>query len=172
MAIVFGESRAVQAGRPRVLAWLALLSAHRHRLALGLVLIASAGLEFIGLTDEQYANTYYAAAVKSMLTSWHSFFFVSSDAGGFVSVDKPPLGLWIETISAKIFGFNSLSLLAPEALAGVLSVALLYKLIARPFGPLAGLTAAVALAVTPVTAVTDRNNTIDSLLILTLLLGA
>ncbi len=106
MAIVFGDSRAVQAARPRVLAWLALLPAQWHRIVLGLVLIASAALEFIGLTDEQYANTYYAAAVKSMLTSWHNFFFVSSDAGGFVSVDKPPLGLWIETISAKIFGFK------------------------------------------------------------------
>ncbi len=65
-----------------------------------------------------------------------------------------------------------MSLLAPEALAGVLSVALLYKLIARPFGPVAGLAAALVLAVTPITSVTDRNNTIDSLLILTLLLGA
>lgn len=172
MAIVFGESRAFRPDRPRALARLALLPAQWHRLALGMVLLASAALEFIGLTNEQYANTYYAAAVKSMLTSWHNFFFMTSDAGGFVSVDKPPLGLWIETISAKLFGFNSLSLPTPEALAGVLSVALLYRLIARPFGPVAGLTAALALAVTPVNAVTDRNNTIDSLLILTLLVGA
>jgi len=48
----------------------------------------------------------------------------------------------------------------------------LYRLVARPFGSVAGLVAALALALTPVAVVTDRNNTIDSLLILTLLLGA
>jgi len=98
-------------------------------------------LEFAGLTSEGYANTYYAATVKSMLTSWHNFFYASFDAGGFVSVDKSPLGLWIEAASAKIFGFSGLSLLLPEALAGVLSVLLLYVLVSRPFGPVAGLLA-------------------------------
>jgi hypothetical protein len=47
---------------------------------------------FIPLLEEGYANTYYAAGVKSMLTSWHNFFFVSFDSGGFVSLDKPPPG--------------------------------------------------------------------------------
>ena len=57
-------------------------------------------------------------------------------------------------------------------LAGVLSVALLYHLVARSWGPIAGIVAGLALAITPITVVTDRNNTIDSLLILTLLLAA
>ena len=142
------------------------------RFGLALILLLSAVLEFVGLAGEGYANSYYAAGVKSMLTSWHNFFFVSYDAGGFVSLDKPPLGLWIEAASAKIFGFSGFSLLLPEALAGVLSVALLYHVVARSWGPVAGLAAALALAVTPISVVTDRNNTIDSLLILTLLLGA
>ena len=141
------------------------------RLALVPILMLSAILEFAGLTSEGYANTYYAAAVKSMLTSWHNFFYASFDAGGFVSVDKSPLGLWVQVASAKIFGFSGLSLLLPEALAGVASVALLYYLVSRAYGPVAGLLAALVLAITPVSAVTDRNNTIDSLLILVLLLG-
>jgi 4-amino-4-deoxy-L-arabinose transferase-like glycosyltransferase len=141
------------------------------RLALAPILVLSALLEFANLSGEGYANSYYSAAIKSMLTNWHNFFYLSFDSGGFVSVDKSPLGLWIEAASAKVFGFSGLAMLAPEALAGVLSVALLYWLVARPFGPVAGLIAALALAVTPVTVVTDRNNTIDSLLILTLLLG-
>ncbi len=142
------------------------------RAALAPILVLAASLEFIGLSGEGYANSYYAAAVKSMLTSWHNFFYASFDAGGFVSVDKPPLGLWVEVASAKLFGFSGISMLVPEALAGVLSVGLLYLLVARPFGPVAGLVAALALAITPITAITDRNNTIDSLLILTLLLAA
>ncbi len=60
-------------------------------LALAAVLMLTALLNLYGLTGEGYANSYYAAAVKNMLTSWQNFFFVSFDAG-FVSVDKPPLG--------------------------------------------------------------------------------
>ncbi|HLG69365.1 MAG TPA: glycosyltransferase family 39 protein, partial [Chloroflexota bacterium] len=145
--------------------------AWRH-FALGLVLLVSAAFNLWGLDREGYANTYYAAAIKSMLTSWHNFFYLSFDSAGFVSVDKSPLGLWIQAASAKAFGFSGLSMLLPEALAGVLCVALLYYLVARVFGPIAGLVAALALAVTPISVVTDRNNTIDSLLMLALLLGA
>ena len=71
-------------------------------------------LNLFHLGYEGYGITYYAAAVKNMLTSWHNFFFVSFDSG-FVSVDKPPLGLWIQAASAYLFGFRGLSLLLPQA---------------------------------------------------------
>src|SRR5919202_1193312 len=142
-----------------------------HLLALTAVLVLSAFLNLFRLTDAGYGNTYYAAAVKDMLTSWHNFFFVSFDAG-FVSVDKPPLGLWVQAASAYLFGFNGLSLLLPQAIAGVLSVALLYHLVSRVFGPVAGLVAALALAVTPISVAVQRNNVMDALLILALLLAA
>ena len=61
-----------------------------------------------------------------MLRSCHNFLFVSFDPGGLVTVDKPPLALWVQAASAKLFGFSPLSLLLPEAIAGVLAVALLY----------------------------------------------
>ena len=63
-------------------------------IALASVLVLSAFLNLFRITQEGYGNTYYAATVKNMLASWSNFFFVSYDAG-FVSVDKPPLGLWI-----------------------------------------------------------------------------
>ncbi len=107
-----------------------------------------------------------------MLDSWHTFFFVSYDPGGFVTIDKPPLGFWLQVVSAKLFGFTSFSLLLPQALAGVLSVLLLYHLVRRHFGIVAGLLAALALALSPISVVTSRNNTIDSTLALTLLVGA
>ncbi len=114
----------------------------RHA-ALGAVLVVAAALNLWGLDREGYANTYYAAAVKSMLTGWHNFFYAAYDSGGFVSVDKPPLGLWVQAASARLFGFSGLSLLVPEDLAGVLSVAVLYRLVARAFGAVAGLVAAL-----------------------------
>src|ERR671926_279691 len=142
-----------------------------YRLALAAVLGLSAFLNLAWLPGEGYANSYYAAAVKNMLTSWHNFFFVSFEAG-FVSVDKPPLGLWVQAASAYLFGFNGLSLLLPQAIAGVLSVALLYHLIRRAFGPIAGLVAALALAVTPVAVAVERTNNSDGLLVLTVLIAA
>src|SRR5919199_3023355 len=160
------QKRPIISDRVRTLA-----KASWHRLALAAILILSASLNLFRLTSEGYGNTYYAAAVKDMLTSWHNFFFVSFDAG-FVSVDKPPLGLWIQAASAYLFGFSGLSLLLPQALAGVLSVALLYHLVRRSFGPVAGLLAALVLAVTPVVVATSRNNTMDMLLVLTVLIAA
>ncbi len=158
------------AAQPRVIS-LSGLAALR-RFALMPILVLAALLNFWTLDSVGYANTYYAAAVKSMLQSWHNFFFVSFDPGGFVSIDKPPLGFWIQTASAKLFGFSGFSILLPEALAGVLSVAVLYRLVARVWGRGAGLLAALFLAVTPVSVITSRNNTIDSLLVLAVLLAA
>ena len=81
-----------------------------RRLLLSAILALSAFLNLSWLTSEGYANVYYAATVKNMLASWHNFFFASYDAG-FVSVDKPPLGFWIQAGSANVFGFQGWSLL-------------------------------------------------------------
>jgi 4-amino-4-deoxy-L-arabinose transferase-like glycosyltransferase len=138
---------------------------------LAAILILSAFLNLFRLEGAGYGVTYYAAAVKNMLTSWHNFFFVSFDAG-FVTVDKPPLGLWIQAASAYLFGFNGLSLLVAQAMAGILSVALLYHLVSRAFGPVGGILAALALAVTPVAVGVERTNNSDGLLALTVLVAA
>ena len=142
-----------------------------HGPALAAILLLSAFLNLYGLTTEGHPNSYYSAAVKNMLTSWSNFFFVSFDAG-FVSVDKPPLGLWIQAASAWLFGFSALTLVLPQAIAGVLSVALLYHLVRRTFGLIAGLLSALALAVTPIIIVTSRNNTMDMLVVLFVLLAS
>jgi 4-amino-4-deoxy-L-arabinose transferase-like glycosyltransferase len=148
------------------------LTGYWHRIVLFGIVALAAVLNFVGLSREGYDNQYYAAAVKSMSLSWHNFFFNSFDPGGFVTIDKPPLGFWFQVASVKIFGFNGVALLIPQALAGVLAVALLYHLVARTFGRSAGLISALALAITPISVVTARNNTIDSSLVLVVLLGA
>src|SRR5689334_17516641 len=142
--------------------------------ALGLtgVLTLSAVLNLWNLANNGYSNLYYSTAVQSMVQSWHNFFFASYDAGGFITVDKPPVALWVQALSVKLFGFNSLALLVPEALAGVASVALLYFLVKRLFGPLAGFIAALALALTPIAVAVERTNNTDTWLMFTLLLAA
>ena len=138
---------------------------------LGLVVLLGAFLRFYELGAYSIGNTYYAATVQSMLTSWRNFFFASFEPGGSVTVDKPPLGFWIQAVSAYFLGVNGFALALPQALAGVLSIPLLYSMVKRQFGAWAGLIAALVLAITPVTVSTERNNTIDGLLVFVLLLA-
>src|SRR5450759_3754674 len=106
----------------------------RTRPELAGVLVIAGVLNLWGLSINGWANTYYSAAVRSMSTSWHDFLFVSLDKSGLMTVDKPPLSLWVQALSARVFGFHPLSLLVPQALMGVAAVALLYDRVRRRFG--------------------------------------
>ena len=136
------------------------------------ILLLGGFLRFYHLGEAGVGNTYYAATVKSMLMSWKNFFFAAFDPGGSLSVDKPPVGFWVQAISARIFGLNGFALALPNAIAGIISIVMVYLLIRRPFGTWAGLIAALALALMPVAISTERNNTIDGLLVMVLLLTA
>jgi 4-amino-4-deoxy-L-arabinose transferase-like glycosyltransferase len=135
------------------------------------IILLGAWLRFANLDSLGYVNHYYTAGVKSMLQSWHNFFYVAAEPGGSVSIDKPPVGLWLQAISAYFLGVNGFAVLLPQLLAGTISVAVLYHLVRRSFGVVPGLLAALVMAITPVVVATDRNNTMDSTLILTLLLA-
>ncbi|UQS23363.1 glycosyltransferase family 39 protein [Amycolatopsis thermalba] len=63
-------------------------------------------------------------------------------------------------------------MLAPQALMGVASVGLLYATVKRTSGPVAGLFAGAAFALTPVAVLMFRFNNPDALLVLLLLAGA
>ena len=139
------------------------------KLALVLVMALTGFLTFYSIGKEGYSNEYYAAAVKSMLTSWHNFFFASFDAGGYVTVDKPALGLWLQAASAKLFGFHGWSIILPEALSSVVSVALIFHIVKRSFGKAAGIISALVLAITPILIAVSRTNNLDASLIMVLL---
>src|SRR5262249_8882358 len=96
--------------------------------AAGSVVLLAASLRSTGLPALGSANHYSTAAAASLLQSWHNFFFVAAEPGGAVSVDKPPLGLWVQAGSALLFGVDGFALLLPEVMAGVLSVAVLFQL--------------------------------------------
>ncbi len=138
---------------------------------LGAVIAAAAVMNTVRLAQNGYANIFYAAGVRSMLDSLHNFFFVSFDQAGLVTVDKPPLALWAQATSAKIFGFSPLSLLLPEALMGVVAVAVLYLVLVRRFGIGAAIVGGIALAVFPSFVAVSRANGVDPLLVLLMLLA-
>ncbi len=129
------------------------------------VLALSGVLNGWALGTVGWGNAYYAAAVRSMTQSWHNFVFASFEPGGFVSVDKPPLSLWVQTLSAKVFGFHPLSLLVPQAVAGVLSVWFVYRAALMVASRSAAVIAAIVLAVTPIHVMVSHSNNLDAVLV-------
>ncbi len=150
------------------------------RPALWAVLILAGFLYSWDLSRNGNANTFYAAAVLSGTESWKAFFYGSLDSASFITVDKPPFAFWAMGISARIFGFNSWSLLVPQAAEGVAAVAVVYAAVRRSVAGLtgergahaAGLIAALALTLTPVVVAIDRDDNPDTMLTLLLALGA
>jgi 4-amino-4-deoxy-L-arabinose transferase-like glycosyltransferase len=106
-----------------------------------------------------------------MSLSWHNFFFGAFEPGGSVSIDKPPIDLWFQVVSVKLFGFSSTTLKLPEVFAGIASVPLLFVIVRRIWGPAAGLAAALALAVLPVDVITSRSDTMDVVMMALILLA-
>jgi 4-amino-4-deoxy-L-arabinose transferase-like glycosyltransferase len=133
---------------------------------LGALLLLTGMLNLWALDRNGWANQYYSAAVRSMSTSWHNFLYDSFDPSGLMTVDKPPLALWVQALSARVFGFHPWSILVPQALMGVAAVALAYDLTRRLWGRTAGFVAGLVLAVTPITVAISRYNNPDALLAL------
>jgi 4-amino-4-deoxy-L-arabinose transferase-like glycosyltransferase len=125
----------------------------------------AAALRFAGLSGVS-ANEFYDAAVRSMGMSFHNFFFGAFDPGAVLSIDKPPVDLWLQVISVKLFGWGSFALKLPEALAGTLAVPLLYDAVRRALGRPAGIAAAAVLALAPQSVLTARSDTMDSVMML------
>ena len=136
------------------------------------LLLTAAFLYLWGLSRNGWGNDFYAAAVQSGTKSWKALLFGSLDPGNSITVDKPPAAMWVMALSGRLFGFGSLSMLVPEALMGVASVALVYAAVRRWSGPAAGLLAGGALALTPVAALMFRFNNPDALLVLLLVVAA
>lgn len=135
------------------------------------VLLGTFFITFYNCGNDGYGNLYYTAAVKSMTESWHNFFFVSFDPAGFVSVDKPPIALWVHILFVKLFGFHGWSIMLPEALAAVGSVWILFHIVSKGFGYLSGIASASMLAFTPIFIAASRSNNPDSILVLVMLLA-
>jgi len=125
-----------------------------------------------GLGASGWANDFYSAAAQAGSQSWKAFFFGSSDAANAITVDKPPASLWLMGLSVRLFGLSSWSILVPQALLGVGSVAMLSLSVRRWFGAAAGLLAGAILAVTPVAVLMFRFNNPDALLVFLLIVGA
>ncbi|GAA3988898.1 MULTISPECIES: glycosyltransferase family 39 protein [Streptomyces] len=135
------------------------------------LLLATAVLYLYNLSASGYSNSFYSAAVQAGTKSWKAMFFGSLDASNAITVDKPSAFLWPMEIAARIFGLNSWTILTPEVLMGVGTVAVVYASVRRRFGPGAGLIAGAVLALTPVAALMFRFNNPDAMLALLMALA-
>src|SRR3954453_13018307 len=159
-----GRLRALVRGRTDDAPWV--------RPALFGLLAATGVLYLLGLAASGWANAFYSAAAQAGSTSWEAFFYASSDAGNSITVDKPPASLWVMSLSVRLFGLSSWSILVPQALMGVATVGVLYLAVRRVAGPGAALLAGVAMALTPVAVLMFRFDNPDALLVLLFTLAA
>ncbi len=115
---------------------------------------------------------YYAAAVRSMSMSLHNFFFAAFDPAATITLDKLPGAFWIQALFVRVLGVHAWAIVAPQVLAGMASVLVLYRIVRRLSGPLAAVLAAGVTALSPATVALNRGNIPDTLMILLLLLAA
>jgi 4-amino-4-deoxy-L-arabinose transferase-like glycosyltransferase len=146
--------------RGRMLEWLAVAA----------ITVLAAVLRLASLSKVS-PDPFYDAAVRSMTLSFHNFFFGAFEPGGSVSIDKPPVDLWLQVISVKLFGFTSTALKLPQAFAGTLSAPVLYAAVRRMWSAAAGIAAAAAIAVLPIEVITARSDTMDAVMMLLLALA-
>jgi 4-amino-4-deoxy-L-arabinose transferase-like glycosyltransferase len=136
------------------------------------LLFSTAVLYIWDLGASGWANSFYSAAVQAGTHSWKAFFFGSFDSSNLITVDKPPMSLWVMELSARLFGVNPWAILVPEALMGVATVGVVYLTVRRWSTPAAGLIAGAVTALTPVAVLMFRFNNPDALLVLLLALAA
>ncbi|MGL4744519.1 MAG: ArnT family glycosyltransferase [Dermatophilaceae bacterium] len=137
---------------------------------LGLLVLTGVAYLY-NLTANDWANAFYSAAAQAGSESWTALFYGSSDSGNSITVDKPPASLWAMALSVKVLGLSSFSILLPQVLMGVGTVAVAHATVRRRFGHSAALLAGAVLALTPVAVLMFRFNNPDALLTLVMALA-
>ncbi|NMO89262.1 glycosyltransferase family 39 protein [Actinomycetospora sp. TBRC 11914] len=158
------RGRRLVRGRPEDPSWV--------RPTFWLLLVATAVTYLWDLGAAGWSNSFYAAAVQAGTQSWKAWLFGALDAPGLITVDKPPASMWVMALSGRIFGFSTWSMLVPEALMGVASVALVYAMVRRWSGPRTALAAASLVAFMPAAALMFKFNNPDAMLVLCMVLAA
>jgi 4-amino-4-deoxy-L-arabinose transferase-like glycosyltransferase len=135
-----------------------------EKIGLAVLLTATAASFLWGLDRNGWANPYYSAATQAGSQDWKAFFYGSLDAGNLITVDKPPLSIWIMSLSVRLFGLNSWALLVPQALMGVATTWLIYRIIRRSHPAAPALLGGLIYATTPVVVLMSRYNNPEPLM--------
>ncbi|MEZ2371161.1 glycosyltransferase family 39 protein [Arthrobacter sp. RCC_34] len=117
-------------------------------------------------------SEYYASIALSMSQNWHNFFFGAFDPSGTVTLDKIPGSFWVPALFVRLFGFSTLSVVLPNALAAVAATLLVAVTAKRVAGTLAGLVGGAVVATTPILVAVSRSNQPETFFVLGLALAA
>ena len=139
-------------------------------ISLTILALSSASLTFWKLAEVSRSE-YYAAIAKSMSLSWSNFLFGAIDPAGNVTLDKIPGSYWVPALFARIFGFSTWSITAPNALAAVGTVVVVAVTVRNLYGRTAGIVAGVIVATTPIVIAVSRSNQPQSFFLLTISLA-
>lgn len=150
-------------GRPQDPGW--------ERPALLTILAANAMLYSWNLGINGWANYFYSAAVQAGTLDSKAFFFGSSDWGNSITVDKPPLSLWVMGLSVRLLGFNPVGMLLPQVVMGVGTTLLIYLILRSCASSTAALFGATVFFTTPIITLMSRYNNPDPLMLM-LMVGA
>jgi 4-amino-4-deoxy-L-arabinose transferase-like glycosyltransferase len=176
VTLVVPEAEAVPEVTPkrrRRVAWLSPVDQPAWAGPALLAVAALAALLYLwGIWSNRMRSPYYGAAVYSMAHSWRAFLYGAFDPAASITIDKIPLAFQIQALFVRVFGFHNWVLVLPNAIAGVVAVLVLYRVVRRWAGPAAGLIAALVLALTPINAALDRSPQADGLLVLAVVLAA
>ena len=134
-----------------------------------LILIATAPLFFYKLGNASLASwdeAWYAEIARNILETGD---FLKLSWIGKPYFDHPPTGFWAEAISFKLFGVNEFAARFPQALAGFLSVVLVYLIGKNLFHKIVGLSAGIILATSAWFVFRARSGNLDAMLVFFLL---
>ncbi len=84
--------------------------------------------------------------------------------------DKPPGGIWLQVLAFKVFGVSEFATRFSSALAGLLSLLIIYSLGSKLFNKLVGVLAVMALVSSPWFLYRSRVGDLDTILVLSYLL--
>jgi 4-amino-4-deoxy-L-arabinose transferase-like glycosyltransferase len=72
--------------------------------------VLAAALRFFDLGRAGLGSPFYASAIYSMGQSWHNFFYAAYDPLATFAIDKPPLALWLQTLSTSLLGYDTMGI--------------------------------------------------------------
>lgn len=135
------------------------------------LLTVSAFMYVWNIDRNGWGNSYYAAAVQAGQHDLKALIFGAADWGNAITVDKPPLSLWVMGLSVWMFGLNPWAMLLPQAAMTLISTVLVYKTVKLAFSDRIALLSASVFALTPITVLLARYNNPDPLMVLLMLAG-
>lgn len=126
-----------------------------------IAVLVSAAFWIWRLGEVEFGRVYLAGAARSMQQSWWHWFYTAYDPNGFLSVEKPPLPLWIQAGMLRVFGMHGWAILLPSLACAGGAAWLVTSIAKRLAGRAGGIAAGVLFAITPGIVGLSRSNYAD-----------